>query len=142
MDPQLLRASRLEPHLQLNIRLLDADGKRLGGGRDWETLNRKFADQAQAAIQAGESQPWGRQGISRWDFGPLEEKIRVRQAGGIEVEAWPALVDRGDTLDLLLRASADEARWESRRPSPVCFCWRFRKRSSMCAVSCPRSTRC
>jgi ATP-dependent helicase HrpA len=113
--PELLRAAKLEPHLHMNIKLLDADGHAVGEGRDWEQLNQQFAEQAQEAMQAGAETSWGREGITRWDFGPLEPQVRVRQAGGIEVDAWPALVDRGDSVELRLSSAPDEARHSTQR---------------------------
>ena len=113
--PDQLRAVRLEPHLQLNIKLLDASDQPVGEGRDWERLNQRFAEQAQAAMQSGSSTPWGRDGITRWDFGNLEPRVQVRQAGGIEVEAYPTLEDCGDSVELRLSSSADDAHQCSRR---------------------------
>ncbi|MBV1789532.1 ATP-dependent RNA helicase HrpA [Marinobacterium sp. D7] len=111
-----LRASVLEPHQQLNIHLIDAQQQSVGEGRDWETLNQRYSAQAEEAIQSGSSDDsWGREQIVRWDFGDLESSVRVKQAGGIEVEAWPGLQDQGESVELKLFTSADEAQYRSRR---------------------------
>ncbi|WP_027854127.1 ATP-dependent RNA helicase HrpA [Marinobacterium litorale] len=114
IDPVLLRESHLEPHLRFNIALLDSKGKTLGQGRDWESLNKRFAKQAEEAIQKDAAKPWGGEGITRWDFGVLEPSVRVRQAGGLEVEAFPGLVDMDKSVTLRLFSSADEARYQTR----------------------------
>ncbi len=109
VEAQQLRDSELASHLQVNIRLLDADGKVLGEGRSWEELNRRFGAQADAALQAEPSQRWGREGISQWDFGDLPPSLKIKQAGGLEVEAWPGMLDHGDSVELRLFSSAEEA---------------------------------
>ncbi|KEA62349.1 ATP-dependent RNA helicase HrpA [Marinobacterium lacunae] len=115
VDPSQLKASALEPHQQLNISLIDAQNRVVGEGRDWEVLNQRYSSQVEEAIQAGSDESWGRDHIVRWDFGDIEESIHVKQAGGIEVEAWPGLEDQGDHVELKLFTSADESRVVSKR---------------------------
>ncbi|GGB95173.1 ATP-dependent RNA helicase [Marinobacterium zhoushanense] len=113
--PEQLRESVLEPHQQLNIRLIDAQEQTVGEGRDWEGLSQRYSAQAEEAIQSGSGDSWGQENIVRWDFGDLKESVRVKQAGGIEVEAWPGLQDQGESVELKLFASADEAVFRTRR---------------------------
>jgi len=113
VDAEVLRAVELEPHHWFNLRLRDENDRVVGQGRDWEALNRRFGDQAEAALQAGPSEQWGREGITRWDFGELPASLHLRQAGGIEVEVWPALVDRQDSVELKVLPSPDLARQAS-----------------------------
>lgn len=100
LDADVLRAVELEPHHRFNLRLRDEDDRVVGEGRDWEVLNRRFGDRAEAALQSGPSEQWGRSGITCWDFGELPVSLHLRQAGGIEVEVWPALVDCQDSVEL------------------------------------------
>jgi len=115
VTPEQLRASALEPHQQLNLSLVDAQEQIVGEGRDWEQLNQRFSAEAEAAIQSGSDHSWGKERIVRWDFGDLVKSVRVKQAGGIEVEAWPGLQDQGDSVELKLFSGADEALYRSRR---------------------------
>ncbi|MBR9882634.1 MAG: ATP-dependent RNA helicase HrpA, partial [Oceanospirillales bacterium] len=115
VDPSQLKASALEQHQQLNISLIDAQNRVVGEGRDWEVLNQRYSSQVEEAIQAGSDESWGRDQIVRWDFGDIEDSIHVKQAGGIEVEAWPGLEDQGDHVELKLFTSADESRVVSKR---------------------------
>jgi len=109
IEPEVLRQVELEPHLKFNIRLLDDKECCIGAGRDWERLNQRFGDQAEAALQSGPSEQWGQQGLTCWSFDELPEVVSLRQAGGIEVDAWPALVDTGDAVELKVLPSAFQA---------------------------------
>ena len=109
VDPDQLRAVELDKHHQVNISLLDTHGKPMGQSRDWDGLCQRYGDKVEEAILDDSPSQWGRKGLLRWDFGALEEVITVRQAGGLELEAWPALVDCKDSVELTLAMSAAQA---------------------------------
>lgn len=113
VEADVLRQVELEPHLLFNMRLLDEKDRHVGVGRDWNELNRRFGDQAEAALQSGPSEQWGQKELTDWSFGELPEVISLRQAGGIEVDAWPALVDMGEAVELKVLPSAFQAQRES-----------------------------
>ena len=106
---QLLREVKLDPLYKTNIRVLDASGKLLGQGRDWEELQAKFGGAAQEALDRAPKQHWGETGLTDWSFGNLDKQVVVRHAGGIEVEAYPALVDAGDSVELKLEMNLLDA---------------------------------
>lgn len=95
------QVTQLPPHLIMNVRVLDYKGKVLGEGRDLDVLIDRFERQAEegAAALADSRQP--RTGLTAWPSGRLAERERREQAG-IRVEAYPALVDEGDTLGVVL----------------------------------------
>ncbi len=109
----VLRSTQLESHLYFNICLLDESDARVGMGRDWDQLNKQFGERAEEALQAGPSEQWGQSGLTSWSFGELPEVVSLRQAGGIEVEAWPALLDQGDSVELRVLPSRDLALQQS-----------------------------
>ncbi|MBP0049484.1 ATP-dependent RNA helicase HrpA [Marinobacterium sp. AK62] len=113
VEADTLRQVELEPHLRFNIRLLDEQGKTLGMGRDWDKLNQRFGDRAEAALQAGPSEHWGQDDLTAWTFGELPSVVSLKQAGGIEVDAWPALIDQGASVQLKVLPSTDMAKRES-----------------------------
>lgn len=121
VPPELLRQASLERHHRVNISLADAQGKQVGESREWDTLNKRFADQAEAEMQAGSENAWGEKGLTRWNFGALEETVIVRQAGGIEIEAYPGLEDCGSSVSLKLFSSRDDARNASIRAQARLF---------------------
>ncbi|MBV0932228.1 ATP-dependent RNA helicase HrpA [Marinobacterium weihaiense] len=115
VEARQLREVNLEPHLQFNLRLRDDRDRVIGSGRDWEQLQQLFGDQAEQALQSGPSEQWGQAGLVSWSFGELPESIHLRQAGGIEVEAWPALIDQQDSVELKVLPSMTLAQQESLR---------------------------
>lgn len=111
VEPSVLRDVPLDGHHLINLKLLDDKGKVLAESRDLQALQHRYADRVAEALQQGPGEKWGRDGITSWDFGELKESIRLRQAGGIEVEAYPALQDKGESVALTVvthRAEADE----------------------------------
>ena len=77
-------------------------------------LLRRHGAQARAVWQASAAAPaWTRKGLVTWDFGELPSFV-VRQVGAAEVRSFPAVVDRGTSVDLELLASATAADAASR----------------------------
>lgn len=109
VEPDALRAVELDDHFKVNFRVLSEKGKVQGESRDLQGLQHTFADRVSAALKKGPGEKWGRDGITRWDFGELQESIRLRQAGGIEVEAYPAMVDKQDSVSLSVVTHKAEA---------------------------------
>nr|WP_235017407.1 ATP-dependent RNA helicase HrpA [Nitrincola tapanii] len=111
-----LRAVPLEDHHRMNLRLLGEKGQVLACERDWQRLHARFSAQAEKVLQAATpSQEWGRKGLTAWDFNELPESIKLRQLGGIEVEAYPVLQDRGDSVDLQVVSRQCEAQAQNPR---------------------------
>ncbi|WP_286239212.1 ATP-dependent RNA helicase HrpA [Neptuniibacter halophilus] len=107
-----LRRSELTDHLLMNIRLVDEKGRLLEESRDWEQLNKKYSSQIGERLAQKSDQDWGREGLTEWSFGELEESIRINKYAGVEVEAYPALVDNTESVSLCLKphkAEADQA---------------------------------
>ncbi|MBA4502038.1 ATP-dependent RNA helicase HrpA [Marinobacterium marinum] len=113
VEPEQLADVRLEEHLRFNLRLRDDRNKVVGEGRDWAALNERYGECAEAALQSGPSEHWGQSGLTSWSFGDLPASVSLRQAGGIEVEAWPALMDMQTSVELKVLPSADLACYES-----------------------------
>ena len=84
-------------HLRMRFRVLDDAGQELGAGRDFPQLRREHGRQGQAQFAQRPALDLERDGLRRWDFGPLPE-ILTLERGGIRVQGYPALVDRGDSV--------------------------------------------
>ncbi|WP_415888592.1 ATP-dependent RNA helicase HrpA [Neptuniibacter sp. SY11_33] len=104
-----LRQSSLLDHLSMNIRLVDEKGRLLGESRCWDVLNDQFASQINERLTEKSDIEWGREGLTGWDFGSLEESCRINKYAGVEVEAYPALEDAGEFVTLCLKSHKDEA---------------------------------
>ncbi len=100
--------SALESHLRMNLRLLDADGKRgavLAESRDLDDLRRRFGERAAAAFAAQAAQGMEQRGLTTFPDAPIPES--VPGAGG--VPAYPALHDDGASVSLRVHAERDVA---------------------------------
>ena len=108
-----LRAAVLVDHLHMNLRLVDEKGRLLDESRDWEQLNSKYASQISQRLtersDKSADDSWGRVGLTRWDFGVLEAACNVHKYAGVEIEAYPALVDMGESVTLCLKPHQAEA---------------------------------
>ncbi len=96
----------IEPHLRVNLRLLDRDGRRvLAESRDLADLRERFGAMAADAFAEKASSGLAQAGLTAFPSAPIPES--VRGAGG--VPAFPALQDDGDSASLQVFAQGDEA---------------------------------
>ncbi|MFV0278293.1 MAG: DUF3418 domain-containing protein, partial [Parahaliea sp.] len=95
-------ATALEDFYRMNVRVVDARGKLLAQGRDLDALVQQFRDDTRDTLSSAGDQSPAREQVTRWDFGELPKEWRFRQAG-VEIVAYPALVERGEeaAVDLL-----------------------------------------
>ncbi|MGH1461991.1 MAG: ATP-dependent RNA helicase HrpA [Neptuniibacter sp.] len=104
-----LSCVELPDHLLMNIRLVDEKGHLMAESRHWERLNERFASQISQDLSQSEEMSWGREGLTDWDFDELEPVCRITQYAGMEVDAYPALIDVGGSVNLSLKTSGSEA---------------------------------
>lgn len=101
-------AECLEPFYSANIKVVDEQGAVIGEGRNLAELVDRFRDQTALEVSAtGDAGP-RRSGLLRWDFGDLPAQWHFTQSG-MEIIAYPALVDCGDSVSIELFDYADEA---------------------------------
>lgn len=95
----------LEPHLSFRYRLLDVSGKTVATSRDLNDFKAEHKQEAQVAFQAakkaGGQHALERSGITDWDFDDLPAVVSW-QRNGISSQAWPALLDEGDSVAIRL----------------------------------------
>ena len=104
----------LDPHLRMNLRLLDRDGRKvLAESRELDTLRARFGKQAAEAFSARAAKGMARQGLTAFPDEPVP--VSVPGAGG--VAAYPALSDEGDSVALAVHA--DQARARRLHPGGV-----------------------
>jgi ATP-dependent helicase HrpA len=92
---------KLDDFYRMNVRVVDADGRLVAQGRDLGELVERFRSDTRETVRAAPVDSPAREGITRWDFEALPGEWRFRQAG-MDIVAWPALVDRGDTVAIEL----------------------------------------
>ncbi|WP_110685325.1 ATP-dependent RNA helicase HrpA [Salinicola aestuarinus] len=92
------RLEQLEPHLHMNLRVVDHEGETLGEGRDLETLRERFVEAAAAGARAmAEEQTTTAQSLDDLPETSLPDSSTTQQAG-IQVEVFPALVLEEDGM--------------------------------------------
>ena len=124
------RAVVLPEHLLMNFNVVDLQDQVLASGRDLQALQQSLKNKAEKALNAVcETQLTTKPTKSiDWDFGDIAAEI-TEQRHGLEVQAYPTLVDCQDCVQLLLRDQKEPALLEHRQgvkrliwlniPSPV-----------------------
>lgn len=110
LAPDDWRTDQLEPHLIMNLRVVDHEGRVLGQGRDLPALEKRFAEAATAGARALDVAGDTAETLEDLPETPLAESRTTTQAG-IRVAAYPALVERRDAaLAVELFEHPDKAR--------------------------------
>lgn len=112
ITPDQFDLERLPSYLQMKVRVIDHGGKTVVEGRDLATLREHLGEQNTSAPPPTAT-PFHRDGLTRWDFGPLPPHIDSRR-GGLSLLRYPALVDQGDTVGLRLLDTAADAERNTR----------------------------
>lgn len=104
-----LRPDAVAAYLRLGCRIVGEDGQLVAQGKDIAELWGRHGARARALWKdAAPSPSWERRGLTSWDFGELPPFV-ARQVSGAEVRTYPALVDRGASVDLALLESSAAA---------------------------------
>ncbi|HEV7172151.1 ATP-dependent RNA helicase HrpA [Pedococcus sp.] len=107
VPPEQFAADRVPDHLRVTFSVEDGSGRVLGAGKELRDLQERLAGQVQRRMsRAGASIE--RKGMRQWDFGVLPPSFES-ESGGHLVQGFPALVDRGDAVDLVVMAGEREA---------------------------------
>ncbi|HZO00961.1 MAG TPA: ATP-dependent RNA helicase HrpA [Burkholderiales bacterium] len=103
-----LRPDSAPPHLQMNFRVLDEDGRQLDMGRDLPALKRTLGKRTEAILQ--EQAPVDEaERYTGWTMGDLPELMEISR-GGQTLMGYPALVDAGDAVTLQVFDAPEKAR--------------------------------
>jgi ATP-dependent helicase HrpA len=98
--------SRLDPHLLINVQVIDSAGKVIAQDRDVSVLKRQFAERLNERMGAGLRERHERTDLTRFppDIDPTTSLLIDEGSG--PVAAYPALVDGGEHAELRLFPSA------------------------------------
>lgn len=96
LDDDIWAAVELDEHLLMRLQVVDADGREIAVGRNYSelcsTLSGQLADRQQPV------NPVVRPGVVR-PAGEAELPVKIsQQQAGIEVDFWPAWVDKGEEV--------------------------------------------
>ena len=107
VPPEQFAADRVPEHLRITFAVEDGNGRVLGSGKDLSVLQEQLAGQVQRRMsRAGAAIE--RQGLRQWGFGALPETFESTSEGQT-VQGFPALVDRGGSVDLVVMPGEREA---------------------------------
>ncbi|HUH36537.1 MAG TPA: ATP-dependent RNA helicase HrpA [Spongiibacteraceae bacterium] len=98
----------LDAFYRMNYRVLDDRGQLLRQSRDLALLKSELRGAMRETLQDKSDARFQRADLTRWDFGALPASTRFEQAG-VVATAYPALVDRGDSVAIELLDSAATA---------------------------------
>jgi len=102
------RPDSAPPHLQMNFRVLDENGRQLAMGRNLGDLKRDFGSKIEKILKK-EIQTNDAERFTAWTFGDLEEVVEIER-GGRTLVGYPALQDAGDGVTLQVSDSPERAR--------------------------------
>ncbi|WP_411794101.1 ATP-dependent RNA helicase HrpA [Halomonas sp. A29] len=114
LHPDDWRYDQLEPHLIMNLRVVDHEGRTLGQGRDVRELERRFEAAAGEGARALAAEVSGAPAVAGLPDTPLPES-RVTTQAGIRVEAYPALIPEGEAFRIELFDHPGKAEQAHRR---------------------------
>jgi ATP-dependent helicase HrpA len=106
--------ARVPDHLRINIRMVDDEGAVIQESRDLAQLQRGVRSTVASSPATISEKQWSREGITDWTDFDLPAEITINR-GGIDVRAFPMLVDRGEAVALSLSMDAAHAERETRR---------------------------
>ncbi len=109
------RPDAVASYLRLTLRITDQHGKVVAQGRDIDALLSRHGALARAVWKSAAPPPasWERKGLTTWDGFELPPFV-TRNVLGTLVRSYPALVDRGTSVDLCLLESTAAAESASR----------------------------
>ena len=119
IQPEDFDWDRVPAHLIPTFRVIGEDRQLLAEGKDLDQLKDLLSEQTREAIAeiSAEESDLLRSGITRWDFGDLP--VRTTSQGPTHsITAYPALIDRGDSVEIQLLADREaqvEAMWNGTR---------------------------
>ncbi|UJW36615.1 ATP-dependent RNA helicase HrpA [Saccharothrix sp. AJ9571] len=128
IPPESWQLGTVPEHLKVTFRVVDGK-KKLAEGKDLEALRQRLTGELRASISKAADNV-ERAGLSSPAFGEVP-KVFERKQRGLEVKAYPALVDEGETVAVrMLETPAEQAHsmWLGTRkllrlnvPSPMKF---------------------
>lgn len=108
--------ARLPPHLMMNFRIVDADGKELAMSRDFTALRAQFAEASRTVFSTLHRNRLEQEGLVHWppDTPVLPEAINFER-NGIRYDGFPAFVDEGTSVAIRIFDEKRAAQHSHRR---------------------------
>ena len=104
--------SVLEDYLRFRLNVVDEQGNSIAISRDLAGLQQQYGQQARRQFMDQLGQESQRDAERDWVFGDLPESTLTKDGNGQNIQAWPAIVDQGDSVGLRSFDTAEEAALE------------------------------
>lgn len=101
VDPQSWDVESIAPHLRMNFKIVDNNGKLLKQGRQLSALKESLQGKVKQSIQQVADKGIEQQGITCWNFDTIPNAYN-KVMGNIKVQAFPALVDHKTSVAIEL----------------------------------------
>lgn len=102
------RTTEIDQHLRMNVKVMDDKGGVLASGRNLLDLQTQFAATVEENFRQREAHTLEQSGLTDWTFGELPDEV-VLQQGDISIKGFPALVDEGDSVALIVKDNGLDA---------------------------------
>ena len=102
------RPELLPAHHSMNFLVVDEHGRQLGMGRSLAQLRADLGEQAGEQFSAIAQPKAALSGLTSWDFGELHDLMEIREGGQMLI-GYPALIDKGASVDLEVLDSPQKA---------------------------------
>lgn len=119
----------LPKHLSFYFIITDIKKRVLMQGRDLEYIRHKLKDEVKSSLAQVVKEMPKQEGITSWSFDNIP-KTQTRMLSGLEIVAYPALKDEGNSVSLELFESEEEAQRQM---------WKGQKRLIMLSIPSPLS---
>ena len=110
---QAMDLEGLPPYLRMNFRITDQAGKVVAVGRDLLAIRAKLGIKARESFAALPPPEFTRDGLTRWDFGDLPERIEIHRDGAT-FSGFPALIDQEKSVALRVLDSREASKQATR----------------------------
>ena len=100
--------SQLDRHLIMHFTVVNDKGETIARSDDLHALKQQCAGQVKETFEKAATPELERSGIESWDFDTLPTTF-AQKMGGFEVQAFPALVEKGDKVDIALIDEPEKA---------------------------------
>lgn len=128
--------TELPTHLHFNFRVLDQHGKVVAAGRDLVKLRAELGVKARSIFADLPPSEWNRDGLTRYDFETLPRKVDIT-INGTTLPAYPAIVDKGETVSLRLMEAPEIAYQATRQGLRRLFALQLREEMKYLEKSIP-----
>lgn len=99
----------VDTHLVMHFAVVNNDQQVIARGDNLDKLKQQCQGKVQQTFEQAATPELERKGLKQWDFDSLPATF-VQKVGGFEVQAFPALVKKGQQVDIELIDDEDRAR--------------------------------